>query len=144
MTSSDMPASVSVIGKGLKITGQLESTEELHIDGEVEGDVRGVSVKVGQSGRIRGVVYGDEVELSGNLNGKIEARKVVLTGTARINGDVLHQDIRIESGAYFDGQCRPEFGKPNGKAQPVHKPAASNGDARAANGSAKPEIRPVA
>jgi len=39
---------VSVISKALKITGQLESTEDIRIDGEVEGDVRAVSVTVGK------------------------------------------------------------------------------------------------
>ena len=44
-------------------------------------------------------------------DGKIEAKKVVLTRTAHMSGDVIHQDIRIESGAFIDGHCRPEFGK---------------------------------
>ena len=146
MTASSMASSLSdsVIGKALKITGQLEGTEGIHIEGEVEGDVRGLSVKVGESAKIHGTVYGEEVEISGTLNGNIEARKVVLTSTAHISGDVVHQDIRIDSGAYIDGRCRPEFGRPDGKAHTVHKPAASNGDARPANGSAKPEVRSVA
>lgn len=114
--------SVSVISKALKITGQLESTEDIHIEGEVDGDVRAAGVKVGQNARVKGTVYGDEVEVSGTVNGKIEARKVVLSGTARMSGDVIHQDIRIESGAYIDGHCRPEYGKTDGKAHAVSKP----------------------
>jgi cytoskeletal protein CcmA (bactofilin family) len=103
--------SMSVISKALKITGQLESTENIQIDGEVEGDVRGVVVKVGQNAKVKGSVYGDEVELSGTVDGKIEAKKVVLTSSAHMSGDVIHQDITIQSGAYIAGHCRPEFGK---------------------------------
>jgi cytoskeletal protein CcmA (bactofilin family) len=103
--------STSVISKALKITGQLESTENIQIDGEVEGDVRGVNVKVGQHAKVKGSVYGDEVELSGTVDGKIEAKKVVLTSSAHMSGDVIHQDITIHSGAYIAGHCRPEFGK---------------------------------
>jgi cytoskeletal protein CcmA (bactofilin family) len=103
--------SMSVISKALKITGQLESTENIQIDGEVEGDVRGVVVKVGQNAKVKGSVYGDEVELSGTVDGKIEAKKVVLTSSAHMSGDVIHQDIQIQSGAYIAGHCRPEFGK---------------------------------
>src|SRR5580692_3517600 len=55
--------SVSVISKALKITGQLESTEDIHIEGEVDGDIRGVAVKVGHNAKVRGTVYGEEVEL---------------------------------------------------------------------------------
>jgi cytoskeletal protein CcmA (bactofilin family) len=107
---SHMPM-VSVISKALKITGQLESTEDIQIDGEIEGDVRAVSVRVGPNAKVKGAVYGDAVEVAGTVEGKIEAKKVVLTGTARMSGDVVHQDISIHSGAFIDGHCKPDFGK---------------------------------
>jgi cytoskeletal protein CcmA (bactofilin family) len=102
---------VSVISKALKITGQLESSEDIQIDGEVDGDVRAVSVKVGNAAKVKGTVFADEVELSGSIDGKIEAKKVILTSTARMSGDVVHADVRIESGAYIDGHLKPEYGK---------------------------------
>jgi cytoskeletal protein CcmA (bactofilin family) len=102
---------VSVISKALKITGQLESTEDIRIDGEVDGDVRAVSVTVGSNAKVKGTVYGETVELAGTVDGKIEAKKVVLTSSARMSGDVIHQDVRIESGAYIDGHLKPEYGK---------------------------------
>lgn len=105
---------VSVIGKAVKITGQIESTEDVQIDGQVEGDVRGVNVKVGAGAKVKGSVYGEAVELAGTVEGKIEAKRVKLTGTAHMDGDVIHSDIQIESGAYLDGHCRPEFGKTQG------------------------------
>jgi cytoskeletal protein CcmA (bactofilin family) len=112
----------SVISKALKITGELESTEDIQIDGQIEGDVRGVGVKIGQNARVKGTVYGEEVELAGTIEGRIEAKKVILAGTARMTGDVCHQDIKIESGAYINGSLKPELGKADGK--PVLKPAA--------------------
>jgi len=114
MATSSAAASsggVSVISKALKITGQLESTEDIRIDGEVNGDVRAVSVTVGNNAKVKGNVYGDTVELAGTVEGKIEAKKVALNGTARMTGDVVHQDIRIESGAFIDGHLKPEYGK---------------------------------
>ncbi len=124
--SSNMSVSqasrVSVLSKALKITGQLESTEDIQIEGEVEGDVRAVLVKVGGSAKVKGTVYGEQVELAGTVDGKIEAKKVVLMSTARMSGDVIHQDITIESGAFIDGHCRPEYGKTDNKTvQPVPK-----------------------
>lgn len=108
----------SVISKALKITGQLESTENIQIDGEIDGDVRGVVVKVGNNAKVKGSVFGDEVELSGTVEGKIEAKKVVLTSSAHMSGDVIHQDITIHSGAYIAGHLRPEYGKTDSR-QPV-------------------------
>jgi cytoskeletal protein CcmA (bactofilin family) len=104
-------SSVSVISKALKITGQLESTEDIQIDGNVDGDVRAVSVIVGNGAKVKGTVYGETVEVAGTVEGKIEAKKVVLTSTAHMAGDVVHQDLTIASGAFIDGHCRPDFGK---------------------------------
>ena len=113
----------SVISKALKITGELESTEDIQIDGQIEGDVRGVGVKIGQNAKVKGTVYGDEVELAGTVEGRIESKKVILAGTARMTGDIWHQDIKIESGAYISGSLKPELGKPESK--PASKPAAA-------------------
>jgi cytoskeletal protein CcmA (bactofilin family) len=110
-TNAEGAPMTSVISKALKITGQLESSEDIQIDGQIEGDVRGVLVKVGSNAKVKGTVYGDEVQLSGTVEGKIEAKKVVLSSTAHMSGDVVHQDIRIESGAYIDGHCKPDYGK---------------------------------
>jgi cytoskeletal protein CcmA (bactofilin family) len=123
-TGANMP---SVISKALKITGELESTEDIQIDGQIEGDVRGVGVKIGQNARVKGTVYGDEVELAGTIDGRIESKRVILAGTARMTGDISHQDIKIESGAYINGSLKPEMGKPDAKVEnkPAVKPAAS-------------------
>jgi cytoskeletal protein CcmA (bactofilin family) len=119
---------VSVISKALKITGQLESTEDIRIDGQVDGDVRAVSVTVGSGAKVKGTVYGNSVELSGTIDGKIEAEKVVLTSSAHMSGDVIHKDIKIESGAFIDGHCRPEFGK---------------GEYKAVHSASKPAVTPM-
>jgi len=109
----------SVISKALKITGELESTEDIQIDGQIEGDVRGVGVKIGQNAKVKGTVYGEEVELAGTVEGRIEAKKVFISGTARMTGDIAHQDIRVESGAYINGNLKPELGKADNKPKPA-------------------------
>jgi cytoskeletal protein CcmA (bactofilin family) len=115
--SAQQGQGTSIISKALKITGQLESTEAVQIDGEVDGDIRAASVKVGSNAKVKGTVYGEVVELAGRVEGKIEAKKVVLTHTAHMSGDIVHQDITIESGAYMNGHCRPDYGKTDAKAE---------------------------
>ena len=119
----------SVISKALKIKGQLESSEDIQIDGDIEGDVRGVNVKIGQNAKVKGTVYGEDIELAGTIEGKIESKKVVLAGTARMTGDIWFQDIKIESGAYISGSLKPDYGKSDSK--PTLKPVV--GGASAAN-----------
>ena len=134
----------SLISKSLKITGQLETSEDIQIEGVIEGDIRGLSVKVGSGATVKGTVYGEVVEISGTVNGKIEAKKVVLTGTARMSGDVVHQEIQIDSGAYLDGHCRPNFGNAgDNKVPPLHAVASARekeAPKKSSNGSAKAEF----
>ena len=137
-------AAPSMISKALKITGQLESSEDIQVDGNIEGDIRALSVKVGSGANVKGSVYGETVELSGTVNGKIEAKNVVLTATARMCGDVIHENIQIDSGAYLDGHCRPEYGKAEGsKMHPLHVAASAREkevSKKPANGSAKADF----
>jgi cytoskeletal protein CcmA (bactofilin family) len=118
----------TTISKSTKITGQLESTEDIQIDGEIDGDVRGVNVKVGNNAKVKGTVFAEEVELAGSVDGKIEAKKVIFMGTARMTGDVIHQDVKIESGAFIDGHLKPEFGKTAAKVAPMLKTVSSASD----------------
>ena len=124
ITTVSAVSMTSHISKSTKITGQIESTENIQIDGQIDGDVRGIAVKVGNGAKVKGTVYGDEVELAGSVEGKIEAKKVVLTGTAHMSGDVVHQDITIQSGAHIDGHCKPDYGKTALKTQPTLKAVA--------------------
>lgn len=124
---------VSIISKALKIKGECESTEDIQIDGQIEGDVHGVGVKIGQDAKVKGTVFGDEVELAGTVEGKIESKKVILTGTARMIGDIWHQDIKVNSGAFISGNLKPELNKSDKKPElstsgnkPAPKPQAGN------------------
>ena len=98
----------SRISSALKVTGQLESEEDIQVDGHIEGDIRARKVTIGAGATVKGTVYGEDVELSGTVTGKIEATNVVLSKSARMSGDVIHKALQIEKGAYIDGHCRPQ------------------------------------
>ena len=51
-------------------------------------------------------IYGDNVEVAGTITGKIEAKTVVLTKSAHVTGDVIHEALQIDKGAYINGHCR--------------------------------------
>jgi cytoskeletal protein CcmA (bactofilin family) len=104
-------AGPSIISAALIVTGRLESAGDIQIDGRVEGDIRGQAVRIGGGATIKGTVYGELVELGGTIEGKIEAESVVLTKTARMSGDIVHQSLRIDTGAFFNGHSRPHQGK---------------------------------
>jgi cytoskeletal protein CcmA (bactofilin family) len=101
----------SVISPGLTVKGNLESVGEIQIDGDVEGDIKGKSIVVGEGAAVKGSVLGDSVTVAGTVEGKVEGMTVNIQKTARLTGDIIHQALEIESGAYVDGRCSPHNGK---------------------------------
>lgn len=96
----------SHIGSDLTIVGNLVSKGEVHIDGQIQGDLHAMQVTVGESARITGGIVADEVIIRGSISGSIRGRRVVLQSSSRVEGDVYHQQLGIEQGAYFEGKSR--------------------------------------
>jgi len=101
----------SIISTAVTIIGQLESSADIQIDGKVEGDVMGRNVKIGEGAVINGSVFGEGVEVAGKIDGKIEAKNVVLIKGARMTGEIIYQSLQLDTDAFFEGACRPHYGK---------------------------------
>ncbi len=102
-------AKFSVISNDLKIIGQdlrIISQGTLQVDGEVEGDVVGGEVIIGELGKVTGTVAAEQVIVRGKIAGAIRAMTVVLQASAQVEGDIHHMSLAIEQGASFDGRCR--------------------------------------
>src|SRR5262245_23162987 len=103
------PGSKSVIGNDLKIIGQglrIISQGTLQVDGEVEGDVGGSEVIIGEQGKVTGTISAERVVVRGQIAGVIRGVMVTLQSTSHVEGDIHHMSLAIEQGAEFDGRCR--------------------------------------
>ena len=99
----------SVIGNDLKIIGQglkIISQGTIQVDGEVEGDVRGSEVIIGDTGQVTGMVAAERVIVRGKVSGVIRGVTVALQSSSRVVGDIHHISLAIEQGAEFDGRCK--------------------------------------
>jgi cytoskeletal protein CcmA (bactofilin family) len=96
----------SIISSELVVRGTLISAGDVQIDGKVDGDVRATSLVVGEKAVIVGDVYAEEAIVRGRLEGSIRARKVQLCATCHVEGNILHEALSVESGAFFEGNCR--------------------------------------
>ncbi|HWR13771.1 MAG TPA: polymer-forming cytoskeletal protein [Terriglobales bacterium] len=104
--SFESRADVAHIGKSVLIKGELSGSEDLYLDGEVEGtiELQKNSLTIGPNGRIRAHVNAREVVVHGKVDGNIRGTdKVELKRTAVLVGDISTQRIVIEDGAYFKG-----------------------------------------
>jgi cytoskeletal protein CcmA (bactofilin family) len=96
----------SIISADMAIQGAVHSTGDIQIDGRLEGDVRSVGLVIGEKAEIHGEIYAEDVTVRGKVVGRIHARKVLLAATSRVEGDILHEAFAVESGAFFEGNCR--------------------------------------
>lgn len=96
----------SIISADLSITGDLASSGEIQIDGTVEGDIQCSVLIVGVNGSVTGEIKAETVRLHGRVTGQVRAATVFLAATARMIGDVAHESLAIEPGAFMEGHCR--------------------------------------
>jgi cytoskeletal protein CcmA (bactofilin family) len=96
----------SILSADLTVYGSIVSEGEVQLDGSVEGDVRAGQLTIGEEASVKGEVVAESVTVRGRVEGSVRARTVQLASTARVEGDVIHATLSIESGAFFDGQCR--------------------------------------
>ncbi len=114
-------AAVAHIGKSVVIKGQLSGSEDLYLDGEVEGsiDLQGHALTIGPNGRIRAQIVAKEIVIHGKVDGNIRGERIELTKTALVVSDIITQRVVIEEGAFFKGSIdiqretpKPEAPKP--------------------------------
>jgi len=96
----------SIISADLTVTGTLTSTGDIQIDGRVEGDVHSAGLVIGDKAFIHGDVIAEEVTVRGRVQGSIRGRKVLLASTCHVEGNILHEAFAVETGAFFEGNCR--------------------------------------
>ena len=114
-------AEIAHIGTSVVIKGEVSGSEDLYIDGEVEGtiELRGNSLTIGPNGRVRANTNARDVFVHGKLNGNVRADRVVLKASALVSGDIVTQRVVIEDGAFFKGgiDIRKPGQKANGEAK---------------------------
>ena len=100
----------TVIGKSVKILGDLSGSEDLTMDGELQGTIQlpGGRLTIGASARCRANIVAQEIIIHGRFEGDIRAKgRVELRSAAIVLGNIYAGSISIEDGAAFRGKIDP-------------------------------------
>ena len=103
---SPRSADVATIGKSVVVKGELSGSEDLYVDGSVEGSIslKGQSLTIGSNGQVRANLEARNVIVHGRVDGNIIASdRVDLRKSASLTGDISTARVAIEDGAYFKG-----------------------------------------
>ena len=106
-SSSSSARNLARLGSSLQIKGQITGTEDLQIDGKVEGSItlRGHQLTVGSTAQLNSEVHASEVVVYGKVVGNVHARdRVDVKTDGSVIGDISTARISIEDGAHFKGR----------------------------------------
>jgi cytoskeletal protein CcmA (bactofilin family) len=120
----------TVIGKSVIIRGEVSGSEDLYIDGDVEGTVTLAEnrLTIGPNARVRADIHVREVVVFGHLTGNVQATgRVDLRQSALVKGDILAGRLSIEESAVLTGRVElkitAEAAKPSAPAAAAPPPA---------------------
>ena len=132
------------IGKSVVIKGELNGSEDLTIEGHVEGkiELKDHVLTIGPNGKIKAQVFAKSVIVLGEVNGNVTAtEKVDIRDGGSVDGDIISPRVAIAEGAHFRGsvdmqrkggqpaatapaQSKPTTAQPAAQTQPQPQPAA--------------------
>jgi cytoskeletal protein CcmA (bactofilin family) len=121
------PRAAACISQGIRIKGEVTGSEDLFVDGLVEGklNLSNGSLTIGPNGSVKADVNAREVIVRGKVEGKVMGRdKVQLWSTGQVIGEVQTERLGIEEGAMLRG--RVETGKPLSRAAETKAAAATS------------------
>ncbi|MEQ1909537.1 MAG: polymer-forming cytoskeletal protein [Vicinamibacterales bacterium] len=121
------------IGKSVVIKGELTGSEDLTIEGQVEGSIqlREHGLTIGPNGKIKAQVFAKSVVVLGEIVGNVTAsEKVDIRDNGSVDGDIISPRVAIAEGAHFRGTVDMQR---KGGAQPAAaQPAAAAAGAKPA------------
>jgi cytoskeletal protein CcmA (bactofilin family) len=94
------------IGKSVVIKGELNGSEDLTIEGHVEGkiELKDHVLTIGPNGKIKATVFAKSVIVLGEVNGNVTAsEKVDIRDNGSVDGDIISPRVAIAEGAHFRG-----------------------------------------
>jgi cytoskeletal protein CcmA (bactofilin family) len=123
------------IGKSVIIKGELSGSEDLTIEGQVEGkiELRQNVLTIGANGKIKAQVFAKSVIILGEVIGNVTAtEKVDIRDNGSVDGDITSPRVAIAEGAHFRGSIDMQRGPKGEKAEKAEaKPAAAPAGAAA-------------
>jgi len=137
-TSSAAPEGNAVIGRSIKIVGDLKGDEDLRIEGDIDGTIQLLNhnLTIGAEGRINADAYAKSVIIDGEINGDVHGSEcVTIRSKARVVGNIVSSRVSVEEGAQFRGSIDMDPKSVNSALEKVQVKSIVKDDERDVNGA---------
>lgn len=95
---------VSRVGRGLTVTGNLDTKGDLHIHGQVLGSVRADRILLAPGSNVEGDIVARDARISGRVLGRVFALNVTFDSAAEVTGRIFHHNAKVARGARIDAR----------------------------------------
>ena len=129
-----------IIGRGITMSGEIESCDTLIVEGSVEAALKGAStLEIAQSGMFFGTVEIEEATIAGRFEGDITVNgRLNVESTGIIIGTISYKELSIEAGATIDGTLRPIGSEMSASQRPAGRPTPKSKKVSANSGAELP------
>ena len=106
LNSAVMANATNVLASGIEITGSIRFSNDMIIDGKIEGEIISEKgrVTIGENALIKGNVTAGDVKVFGKVEGKITSERCELKAKSRLDGDIKAKNFSMEEGAQLSGR----------------------------------------
>ena len=103
-----MANATNVLAQGIEITGSIKFSNDMIIDGKVDGEIQSEKGKVtiGENAQIKGDVKAGEVKMYGKVEGTIQSDRCELKPKSELKGDIKTKSLSMEEGAVLSGSTQ--------------------------------------
>ena len=107
LRSTEKKEEINFIASGTKLVGDLVSSGDVRIDGQLSGSIKTQGrLVLGESGVVDGQISCQSAIIGGQLKAKITTKDLLtLKSTAKLSGEIVSGQLAIEPGAIFSGKC---------------------------------------
>jgi cytoskeletal protein CcmA (bactofilin family) len=108
VSSSPPEQVISIIGPGMKITGDCDTNGAVRVEGTVQGNIRaGKAVVVGKDGLVEGDISTQDAVISGRVKGSLKAdSRLEVQAASRVEGEISAGRMQVEEGAVLNGTVK--------------------------------------
>ncbi|MGB9763963.1 MAG: bactofilin family protein [Candidatus Saccharicenans sp.] len=108
VTETSLTKALSRLGQNLIIDGTISGSDDLELAGNFSGkiDLPLHDLSIQKTARVKAEIKAKNVFIHGELDGKLQAERVVIGETGRFSGELIASKVSIQNGARFKGQIK--------------------------------------
>jgi len=139
---SEVAQQETVVGENVLVTGKLQTSSNIQINGRVKGEIdSGGSVVVGKAAMVEGPISAAEIKVEGVVNGNITAKESLeLDVSAKVFGEIKTKTLSVQPGAIFVGKC--VMGETSKKEERTQAPKLKESEKTESKPAPEPEPEP--